>query len=328
MPRITRQVTVVRDGMHNAFTDLQYWQGCYWVGYRKGAGHVSTDARAVVAVSADRTRFCEVAHLRVPGDNRDPKLLPIDDNRMAMYFPSWTRGVAARDLQQYITFTTNGVDWQPPVPILDPKLWLWRIRRHAGRYVGLVQNLQGDWADGRMPHQLDLMVSDDLMTWTKVARVGEAAGLNESDIFWHDDGEAWIVSRSVVKREGSFFASAREPYVDWDVTEMTPMVHAPVFVHHEGELYVAGRCQPHTAGNPVFPWPGASVGLWRVTRGKLRPVLHIPAAGDCSYPGLLKDPEGRLCMTYYSQHAYVMGIERYPQDTAMPADVYFAEVEV
>ena len=37
MANIQRLVTVTRDGMHNAFTDLIYWQGMYVVSYRKGA---------------------------------------------------------------------------------------------------------------------------------------------------------------------------------------------------------------------------------------------------------------------------------------------------
>jgi len=41
MARIMRQVTVVRDGMHNAFTDLKYWQESYWVSYRKADTHAS-----------------------------------------------------------------------------------------------------------------------------------------------------------------------------------------------------------------------------------------------------------------------------------------------
>jgi len=43
-------------------------------------------------VSADRTRFREVAHFHTPGDNRDPKLLPVDENQVALYFPSWVGG--------------------------------------------------------------------------------------------------------------------------------------------------------------------------------------------------------------------------------------------
>lgn len=32
MAHINHLTTVVRDGHHNAFTDLQYWQGNYWIG--------------------------------------------------------------------------------------------------------------------------------------------------------------------------------------------------------------------------------------------------------------------------------------------------------
>ncbi|MFP4029488.1 MAG: hypothetical protein ACLFWL_17015 [Candidatus Brocadiia bacterium] len=333
MAKIIRQTTVIRDGMHNAFTDLQYWQGCYWIGYRKGAGHVSMDGEAVVSVSADRRRFREVAHFHVPGDNRDPKLLPVDENRMAAYFPSWTRGVGPRDLQHYISFSPNGFDWEEPRPILEPRLWLWRIREHDGRYYGLVQNLQGDWSDGKKPHQLELIVSDDLVEWETLCRIGEEYGLNESDIFWHEDGEAWIVARSVLKGNASFFCSAQPPYTEWEVSEMGPMVHAPVFLAHQGDLYVAGRSSPEKEGVRTFPFGGASLGLWRVERGGLEPVLRIPATGDCSYPGMIKDPEGRICMSYYSQHAYAMGVVEPPSGLSgesgqRASDVYFAELEL
>ena len=92
MAHIMRQTTVARDGLHNAFTDLAHWQSNYWVAYRKGAGHISMDGAITIAVSANRQRFREVAQLHVPGDNRDPKLLPIDEQHLALYFPSWTHG--------------------------------------------------------------------------------------------------------------------------------------------------------------------------------------------------------------------------------------------
>jgi hypothetical protein len=326
--RILRQVTVARDGWHNGFTDLQHWQGCYWVAYRKGAAHASRDGQAVVSVSADRARFREAARLRVPGDNRDPKLLPLGDTRLALYFPSWTEGYEARKLQQYIAFSDNGFDWSKPAPILDPGLWLWRIRRHGGRYYGLVQNLQGDWRENRRPHQLDLAVSDDLLAWEVLARVGEERGLNESDIAWQASGEAWIVARSARAPANSCFCAADAPWTDWRVSVLPVMVQAPVFLRHGGALYVAGRCDPVTAGNPVFPFAGPGLGLWRVQPGRLEPVLHIPATGDCSYPGLIEDPEGRVCLSYYSQHAYHLGVLPCPAGTDLPDDVYFAELEL
>ncbi len=343
MPKIVRLTTVVRDGMHNAFTDLKHWQGNYWVGYRKGAAHVSMDGEAVVAVSSDRQRFRETAHLKMRGDCRDPKLLPIDDHHMAAYFPSWTEGAGRRwgdengaerrTLQQYITFTENGYDWEKPQPILEPQKWLWRIRRHDGLYYGLIQDLTGDWSNGNKPHQLELAVSKDLHEWKHRAYVGGELGLNESDIYWHDDGEAWIVARTVKSSErvGSYFACASPPYTDWEVTPLFPMIHAPIFIEDGNSLYVAGRSRPAHEGDAAFPFEGSSLSVWEVDRAKVTSVLRLPAIGDCSYPGLIKDPEGRVCMSYYSQHAYHYGVVDQPTGIGIGkavADVYFAELEL
>lgn len=335
MAKILRQTTVVRDGMHNAFTDLQYWQGAYWVGYRKGAGHVSMDARAVVALSHDRNRFTQIATSRVKGDVRDPKLLPISDDRMAMYYPSWTEGAGTveqgqnmrsyKPIQQYITFSSNGHDWETPLPILEKNMWLWRIRYHAGKYFGLIQNLSDSWNGDIKPHQLELAVSDDLLSWTKIARVGD--GLNESDIYWREDGEAWIVSRTV-KGAYSIFAAAQDPYTEWETTDLIPMVHAPAILEHAGSLYVAGRSNPSSENIPDAPYAGSSLSIWHLTRKNLEPVLRIPAFGDCSYPGFIKDPEGRICLSYYSQHAYMLGVYASTFPEYMPADVFFAELDL
>ncbi len=340
MAGILHQTTVARDGMHNGFPDLQFWQGAYWVSYRKGAGHTSMDARAVLSLSHDRSRFTEIASLRVKGDVRDPKLFPIHADRMAMYFPSWIEGSGqverdgkryCKPVQQFISFSHNGHDWEPPRPILDPMLWMWRIRKHAGRYYGLIQNLGAAFAADRSPHQLDLAVSDDLLQWETIARVGD--GLNESDLVWRPDGEAWIVARTV-KGRYSVFASARPPYTDWKTLDMAPMVHAPVMLSRGGELFVAGRSLPASEEIADAPFQGASLSVWKVGRGTLTPVLRIPAFGDCAYAGLIEDPEGRVCIAYYSQHAYTLGVlpRRMPtpgmEHPGGEADIFFAELEL
>ncbi|MFA7372105.1 MAG: sialidase family protein [bacterium] len=340
MARILRQVTVVRDGMHNAFTDLAYWQGAYWVSYRKGAGHISIDGEAVLSVSVDRTRFREAARVKVPGDNRDPKLICLDEEHLSMVFPSWIGGSEKRNLQQYVSFSSDGFIWQEPVPILPANHWLWRVRRHAELFYGLVYSFNSSELKERW-WRLEIMTSSDLLHWQPLAYIGDPHdGMNEADIFFRNDGEAWLISRSEVRPGQSVMAIAQPPYTDWEIVYLPTTIHCPVMTEYRGEVYLSGRRMVDIEGDDTFPFlDRASLGVWRVERGQVERVLCIPATGDCAYPGMVVDPEGRVCLSYYSQHAYHMGVVAppfrleaeapYNQGSLLtPNDVYFAELEL
>jgi hypothetical protein len=159
--------------------------------------------------------------------------------------------------------------------------------------------------------------------------------LNESDIVFRPDGEAWIVSRTegVTKRHGHF-ASAKPPFTDWHVESLGLIIQAPCIFEHEGRVYVAGRSVPRLLGESTWPF-GQSLHIWELGRGEVTAVLRLPTAGDSTYPGVIKDPDGRLCMSYYSQHAYCLGIVppfnaevAEKPENARVADVYFAELEL
>lgn len=341
MARILRQATVARDGMHNAFTDLAFWQGQYCVSYRKGSAHASMDGEAVLAVSVDRARFREVAHVKVPGDNRDPKLVPMSDERMAMIFPTWISGARDGRLQQYVAFSGNGYKWDKPVPILGENRWLWRVRALGDRFYGLCYGWRpGTPREERIYYQ-ELLYSKDMLSWDTVAQIGtDDMKLGESDALFMPDGEAWVVSRSSADPGYSYFSCAKPPYTEWENTRLDYLIHSPVMLEHDGTVYVSGRRIADLEGDSTWPFLSrASLGVWSVTRGAVEPVMHIPASGDCSYPGLIKDPEGRICMTYYSQHAYDAGVvdfqfrreaaEPFAQgDILAPSDVYFAELQL
>ena len=346
MARVKSITTVTRDGMHNAFTDLIHWQGAYWIVYRKGSHHSSPDSWIAVASSFDRRRFVEVGHVRVPGDNRDAKLVPTDGGkRLAMVFPSRDRLRAAvgRDkpgkLRLYVAFSDDGHNWQTPTEIEPgrPNQWLWRVRQHDGVYYGLSYGPgdHGRWEDKQ--HWLALLRSDDLLQWQHLAWVNADGPLmNECDLTIRDDGRMWILGRSARDTGCCAFASAAPPYTDWSIKLIPPRIEAPVLLEHGGALYAAGRCWPHEAGNPMYHFGDEqTLGLFGVEFETVRPILHLPANGDCSYPGLIADPDGRVCMSYYSSHAYFDGTHDPPRtlDPDQPAskqiaDIYFAELEL
>jgi hypothetical protein len=341
MAHIIRQCTVARNRLHNAFTDLQYWQGCYWVSYRRGAAHVSMDGEAVVAVSADRERFHEASRLKLPGDNRDPKLVPMTDGRLALIFPTWLGGHSKRELQQYVAFSEDGFNWTTPQSIFKPRWWLWRVIEHQGRYYGAAYSHRDPQTGQDRVYNTDLVISDNMIDWEVVSRVGTTAmGLGEAGLIFRPDGELWIVSRSATPLGYSYFCAAKPPYMEWECVSLQTLIHAPVILEHQGELYVAGRRSSKLEGDTTYPFMTEhSLGVWKLTRGAVEPVLRIPATGDCSYPGLIADPEGRVCLSYYSQHAYTMGIlpQRHIQIDQVPhntgqvlpqSDVYFAELSL
>jgi len=337
MARIMRQVTVVRDGMHNAFTDLKYWQGSYFVSYRKADTHVSPEGEACVSVSFDRTRFREAARAKMPGDCRDPHLVVASEDRLALYFPSVYRRIAGepdRILRQYVAFSEDGFVWEKPVQVdIGEGKWMWRIRDHESQFYG-VSYYRAEGENSR----IDLLTSTNLVNWEFVSQIGkDEHRMNETDLFFQPDGEIWLVARTALEGTPSMLCTSRPPYTEWDVTNLETKIHAPVLLEHEGMLYAAGRCDvPDT-----YPFLSrSSLGVFRIERDRAEQVMLIPATGDCSYAGLIKDAEGRICMSYYSQHAYHMGVApmmfRYKpepprhRDAEMldPNDVYFAELEL
>ena len=237
MPQILNHVTVVRDGWHNAFTDLIHWQGQYWITYRRAQSHKAwTPGEIVVMHSADRVRWREAARLKVTGDDRDPTFAVAPDGRLAILTPVILNTESPERIQQHIAFSADGYTWSPLEPILDPQHHIFRCRRREDKYYGM------DIL--RMPglRRVELVVSSDLRRWERVASIGpDDQLLNESDIAFLPDGEAWVVSRTLRKPDDSVFTCARPPYTDWTVTDLKTMIHCPAILEHNGELYVAGR---------------------------------------------------------------------------------------
>jgi hypothetical protein len=339
MARILNHLTVVRDGMHNGFPSLAYWRDAYWLSFSKGERHApSTANRGCLLVSTDRQRWLPAADTNLLGGSGGLRPLPVDDGTMAGLIATWQYSESkTRILQNMITFTTDGYRWAEPVPILPLKYSVFGIRQFQGQWYAMAYLHDGD------RRELFLMVSPDLLQWEQRCRIGLPEDrVNESDIIFQPDGEAWVVARTKRPGDHAWFCTARPPYTQWEFIDLKTRIHAPKILLHQGKYYVAGRCLPSELGETAWPF-GHSLCVWELTRGAVKPVLRIPAAGDCAYCGIIEDPRGRVCLAYYSMHAYYLGVlppfaAVFP--TAEPAhskqaqlvpcanDIYFAEIEL
>jgi len=327
MPRILWHRTVVRDGWHNAFTDICCWGGYYWLVYRRGSAHVSLDGSIVVLRSVDLERWHQAAVLETVGDDRDPKLCPTGE-ALYVFFGTWMprpEGWPDEEfgpLVTHVCVTRDGIHWSEPIPVYRQNVWLWRVRCHQGIFYCAAYG----WEDPREKDRtfLDLLASHDGFNWKRISRIaGPEDRANEADLFFHPDGELWVIARTSRAPDYTILYISRPPYEEWERVDLKTTIHCPVFCESGGKLYVAGRRRTDTPWRPQSAPPG-NTGIFLVDRGGVTPFFALPSDGDAAYPGLLSRQPGRLLISYYSQHAYLSGVLR----PASPhsADIYVAEI--
>jgi hypothetical protein len=327
MPKVLWHRTVVRDGWHNAFTDLCYWKGYYWLVYRRGSAHVSPDGGIVVLRSVDLERWHQVTFIKTAGDDRDPKLCPTEE-ALYIFFGTWLprpEGWPDEEfgpLVTHVCVTRDGIRWSEPTPVYRQNVWLWRVRYYKGDFYCAAYG----WEDprGKSATFLDLLVSQDGFNWKRISRIASAEDKpNEADLFLHPDGELWVLSRTDRKPDHSILYTSQPPYEEWNRVDLKTTIHCPVFCENEGRLYVAGRRRTDAPWRPQSTPPG-NTAIFLVDRGGATPFFALPSDGDAAYPGLLSRQPGRLLISYYSQHAYLSGVLQ----PASPhsADIYIAEI--
>lgn len=324
MVRILWHRTVVRDGWHNAFTDLCSWRGSFWLTFRRGSAHVSLDGEIVVMRSQDLKRWREVALLKTLGDDRDPKFCPTED-RLYVYFGTWMppiySGLGGR-LVSHACTTQDGVHWSDPTPIYKSNVWLWRVRFHGGTFYCPAKS----WDDPRERRKkfLDLLTSDDGLTWEPTRHIaGVEDRPDEADLLFRPNQEIWCISRSTRKPDHSLFYVSQPPYQKWERTDLKIRIHCPVFCESQGQIYVAGRRDTAAPWTPQSTPPG-NTGIFLVERRNVQPLFALPSDGDAAYPGLITQEAGKLIISYYSQHAYRGGVVHGVSPHSN--DVYLAEI--
>jgi len=327
MPKILWHRTVVRDGWHNAFTDLCFWKNSYWLAFHKGSAHVSPDGGIVILRSVDLERWHEAAFIKTVGDDRDPKLCPTEEG-LYVYFGTWLpkpEGWPDKvygPLLSHVCITRDGVHWSNPMPTYRQNTWLWRVRFHRGRFYSAAYG----WEDPREKYRsfLDLLMSQDGLNWRRVSRVADVEDQpDEADIFFHSNDELWCIVRSSRNPDHSLLYVSQPPYEKWSRMDLKTTIHCPVFCETGGRLYVAGRRRTNTIWRMQLT-PSGNTGIFLVEREGVAPFFALPSDGDAAYPGLISREPGKLLISYYSQHAYLSGVLQGASPHS--SDIYIAEI--
>ncbi len=340
---------IYSDGRHNAFTDIEYWKGHYYVTFRNAGRHaVPGDYGDILVIRSEDLRSWEVCARLSAGDDhddRDPHLLDLGDE-LGVYFFSgfperpggllYTVPGNGRHLQSYASFTSDGTSWSAPQLLWDG--WaVWQVERF------------GDVCYASFMSKEDFVIarSSDGRNWEEVSTIQfPIRPTAEAGIWVAEDGKMKLIVRMRGRgyEPSAYFAESEPPYKEWHLKELGYIVHSPVIRQVGDELWVAGRAfgrqLPLSMVPPEPPKEKVKalarlderlakpqewhVALWRLVGDRLDPILVLPSRGDNAYPGMVVE-EGRVLVSYYSQHDVDNGPKPKPGEFA--SEIFLAEIE-
>ncbi len=252
--------------------------------------------RVRIIESADGRDWVSAALFSERGvDLRDPKLSVAPGNRLMLLMGGsrYTKGkYTGRNPR--VAFSRDGRTWSEPRGILAEGDWLWRVTWQGRQAFGVTYRIvdKDTWT-------VTLVTSGDGLSYREVCSLRVPGKPNETTVRFRRDGRAV----ALVRREGgsrkAWIGTSRKPYTAWQWRSTRHRVGGPNFlVLPNGDMWAAGR---------AYLPDGPRTLVARMNDRRYTPVLALPSAGDCSYPGLAWH-RGHLWVSYYSSHEGKTGI--------------------
>ena len=296
---------VYNDGNHNAFTDLCYFKGRYFLTFRNCPdGHMLfTTSRILVMGSDDGQTWELVYEFQVPNrDVRDPHFL-IFANKLFVYSGTWwvdTTDSNERDVNDHLGFcvwSEDGQTWHGP-RMLDGTHghYIWRAATHNGvAYLNgrRIRNFDVVPRRAEPAEYMEswLLHSQDGFTWTPLGLIQPTRG-DETAIIFEPDGSILAIARS-----GSGPAElcrAKAPYTSWIRTALDRYIGGPLLARW-GTHYLVGGRKKIGSTNPT-------TALYWLVDDQLQEITELPSGGDTSYPGFVASAPDQGLLSYYSSH--------------------------
>lgn len=304
--RYTYTVEKIWDqNLYCAFTDIEKFNGWYYVAFREARGHVfdengKAEGKIRVIRSRHLRKWESVALLGMPDmDFRDPKLSITPNGQLLVSI-----GVSIYVNRQFVSrapwaaLSCDGIHFDMQQCVLDGcpgNDWPWRTTWHDGTGYNVDYYLEDDESSDKAG--LALLTTKDGVHYTRMCNL-DVPGVfpNEATIRFREDGTMAIMVRCEGGNQRGLWGMSQPPYTQWEWKEMPFKLGGPDFVFLDNDKVVCGsRC--HHIGN----WCTTSLYTGNADGTCFHQVMTLPSGGDTSYPGMMVE-DGTLIMTYYAGH--------------------------
>jgi hypothetical protein len=297
------------NGEHNAFTDLTWWRGQFWLTFRSSPdGHgVFASGSVIVLASADAKAWRQVHRFSVADrDTRDPHFLIFKDRLFVYTSAAYVgkekiRGTEWNAHYGYASSSADGAAWTPAQPLEGTYgHYIWRGATFGDRAYLIGRRWRGHIpASGRVTMESALLESDDGLRWRFRSLIQETDG-NETALLFEPDGTLLALSRT--SESHTVLGRTHPPYESWARQSLPGYLGGPLFARWGDQLIVGGRRRPEDPA-PAGSGPGQGItALMWLEDSQLVPITNLPSGGDTSYPGFVVVDDRRALVSWYSTH--------------------------
>lgn len=277
---------------YNSFTDLIRFGDLWYCTFRQSDAHEFGRGGSIrLIVSADGRTWTSAAQFTIEEiDLRDPKLSITPQGQLMLRVDACRYGTDSQlTRDSRVCFSDDGQTFTPwetqtfdvsGEPNSDGHR-LWRVSWHNDVAYGATALLD--------PERIYLCTSRDGLHFKGITRLcPEGSGkLSETTVRVLRDGTMLALVRQ------GWLGQSTPPYTHWS-WQRAPKVGGPNFIElPDGRLFGSGREYRRDGTKRTI--------LAEMTPTSYRPILRLPSDGDNSYAGMVWH-EGRLWMSYYSQH--------------------------
>ncbi len=291
---------------HNAFTDITFFKGKFYVVFREGDGHIPNEdntgnGKIRILTSTDTEYWESAGVLELKGiDLRDPKISVTPKNRlMILYGGSEYDHRELKGYNPYVSFSdAAGKKFSDPEPVeLDERIktghdWLWRVTWYDKVGYGVVYQSQEN--DGKKQFKAYLVKTTKGVEYELITELELDGSPTEATVRFLSGAEMMIVMRRDGGDKMGMIGTSKAPYTDWSWEKMDYRLGGPDF-----EVIPINKI---LIGTRIYGEDGAYTALLLGKKGeKFREVMRFPSGGDTSYPGMYSIG-GYVWFTYYSSH--------------------------
>ncbi len=286
---------------HNAFPDIRFYKGNFYMVFRESNMHVhekpEDDGKIRVLISKDGNSWKSFQLIEKSGfDLRDPMLEITSSNKLMLLMGgSIYDGKKLKGAINHVSFLSDKFSKPQPVRY-TPEMsstynWLWSITWKKGVGYGVIYQFE----PGKK-NKLMVATTSNGLDYSLKSDLDIPGRTSESKISFINRKNALMVVRRDGNPEKAVFATSSTPFTDWKFKDLPIRLGGPHLAKISPKHWVLS-----TRG---FNEKYVCTSLYALNKnGEVKKLIDLPECGnwDCSYPGM-EVHNGLLYISYYSSH--------------------------